>query len=335
MASKFFTWSKGDRRPANDAIHASGVVPIPVECLTFRGLEFTKPTKVCTASFVVQPGMDIRPPSAARMFRSNSRAQNGKKDNLIPSPLNITSPSTLGPTAHGLSPNATFLHDAYMESATNLLTAVNDILRTPHLSSHSTNSVQLKLPMHGRPRSHTAPPTPVVEAATYLEPVELSASTTIDLDERAKSRDSLQGLRPPPLSILSNQEKAGLALERPHSSPTAGSPTWDLRHRSISDTRLGVEGSLLSPLTASARYQHNSSRLQSALRTPNSSIERRPTALERERLSIMDRKTARPSFSPLQPRDMPKPADSRAESDEATPLAKSNVSQTSLYVVRR
>lgn len=42
MSSKFFTWTKGDRKHAAEALRSGGVVPIPVECISFKGLDVSK-----------------------------------------------------------------------------------------------------------------------------------------------------------------------------------------------------------------------------------------------------------------------------------------------------
>lgn len=46
MSSKFFTWTKGDRRNAQEALQTGGVVPIPVECLKIKGMEYGRSAKV-------------------------------------------------------------------------------------------------------------------------------------------------------------------------------------------------------------------------------------------------------------------------------------------------
>lgn len=46
MSSKFFTWTKGDRRNATEALQSGGVVPIPVECLKIKGMDYARSAKV-------------------------------------------------------------------------------------------------------------------------------------------------------------------------------------------------------------------------------------------------------------------------------------------------
>lgn len=47
MSSKFFTWTKGDRRNAAETLHSGGVVPIPAECITIHGMDYARNAKVC------------------------------------------------------------------------------------------------------------------------------------------------------------------------------------------------------------------------------------------------------------------------------------------------
>lgn len=46
MTSKFFTWTKGDRRNATEALQSGGVVPIPVECLKIKGMDYARSSNV-------------------------------------------------------------------------------------------------------------------------------------------------------------------------------------------------------------------------------------------------------------------------------------------------
>lgn len=45
MSSKFFTWTKGDRHNAADALRSGRVVPIPVECITIKGMDYARTEK--------------------------------------------------------------------------------------------------------------------------------------------------------------------------------------------------------------------------------------------------------------------------------------------------
>ncbi|KAM0717001.1 hypothetical protein Q7P37_006853 [Cladosporium fusiforme] len=66
----------------------------------------------------------------------------------------------------------TALQDAAVKSATSLIAVVNDMLRSPHSSAPLHSGLA---PNYGRPRSHTAPPTPMPEAPSH-PPVELPGS---------------------------------------------------------------------------------------------------------------------------------------------------------------
>ena len=53
MSSKFFTWTKGDRRSAAEALRSNGlVVPIPAECISIKGMDYARTTRVLNQ----QPG---------------------------------------------------------------------------------------------------------------------------------------------------------------------------------------------------------------------------------------------------------------------------------------
>ena len=104
------------------------------------------------------------------------------------------------------------LHDAAVKSATSLMAVVNDMLQSPPVSAHlSTRHYSLGLsPMYGRPRSHTAPPTPLVEAPG-MEPVELSASPLAE-------KPSQIPLHSPSYQV-SQLIHPEVSIVRPHSSP--------------------------------------------------------------------------------------------------------------------
>jgi hypothetical protein len=46
MTSKYFTWTKGDRRNATEALRSGVVVPIPIECISIKGLDYARTSKV-------------------------------------------------------------------------------------------------------------------------------------------------------------------------------------------------------------------------------------------------------------------------------------------------
>lgn len=114
------------------------------------------------------------------------------------------------------SDNSFALHDAAIKSATTLMAVMNDVLKSPHLNAHfhSQQSGGLQ-PMHGRPRSRTAPPTPVFEAPGK-EPVELPGSFLWP-KSHTDARSSMD------TAASSKHTSMGRAIERPHSSPQASS----------------------------------------------------------------------------------------------------------------
>jgi hypothetical protein len=73
------------------------------------------------------------------------------------------------------SDDSTALQDAAVKSATSLIAVVNDMLRSPPPSARLPPPSSLA-PNHGRPRSRTAPSTPLVEAPARPAPVELPGS---------------------------------------------------------------------------------------------------------------------------------------------------------------
>ncbi|KAK0860240.1 hypothetical protein LTR87_017364 [Friedmanniomyces endolithicus] len=145
MSSKFFTWTKGDRRYAANPNCASEFVPIPVECISIKGLEYAREAK-------------------------------GSKANRKPQPLTFDCNAERTSDHEHQTSGSIALHDAAVQSATNLMAVVNDMLQSPHVSAHLSAQRRNTLsPMYCRPRSRTAPPTPLVEAPG-TEPVELPGS---------------------------------------------------------------------------------------------------------------------------------------------------------------
>lgn len=74
------------------------------------------------------------------------------------------------------SDESTALQDAAVKSATSLIAVVNDMLRSPPPSARLPPQQSSLAPNHGRPRSRTAPSTPLVEAPARPAPVELPGS---------------------------------------------------------------------------------------------------------------------------------------------------------------
>lgn len=107
------------------------------------------------------------------------------------------------------------LHDAAVKSATSLITVMNDMLRSPHLSAHLTSS---QIHPAGfttdqcRSRAYTAPSTPLVDIPA-MDPVELPGS----LPEDRKTYLSLDQSRDGGNYILPHC--LGEKIVRPRSSP--------------------------------------------------------------------------------------------------------------------
>ncbi|PPJ57866.1 hypothetical protein CBER1_00034 [Cercospora berteroae] len=139
--SKFFTWTKGDRKHVS-----SGMVQIPVECIEIKGMGY---------------GRNVR----------GSRKR-GRK----PLPLSFSdTKSDYSAQSH----ESFTLHEAAVQSATSLIAAMSDMLKSPHFNG-GPRSCELR-PPQSRLRSHTAPPTPATPLveAPHPEPVELPATDSI------------------------------------------------------------------------------------------------------------------------------------------------------------
>lgn len=100
------------------------------------------------------------------------------------------------------------------------MAVMNDMLRSPQLSAHiSSQHRSESLPMYARPRSHTAPSTPLVEAPMQ-EPVELPGSQPLNLKKSHLSLPyNTRNASEPTLSGPYNPACLGASLIRPHSSP--------------------------------------------------------------------------------------------------------------------
>nr|POE92443.1 hypothetical protein CFP56_69690 [Quercus suber] len=114
------------------------------------------------------------------------------------------------------------LQDAAVQSATSLMAAMTDMLRSPHLSAHLSAHQKSDglLPVHGRPRSHTAPSTPLVEAS-HIDAVELPASNPLDKPPVSLFSPSTGQKVVSQSGNSSNQAALGRQIERPYSSPQA------------------------------------------------------------------------------------------------------------------
>ncbi|KAK4556358.1 hypothetical protein LTR86_006502 [Recurvomyces mirabilis] len=136
-----------------------------------------------------------------------------------PLPLSFGADTTLSSNFDHRTNDSVLLHDAAVQSATNLMAVVNDMLCSPPVSAHIMTQQRhgLAAPAYLRPRSHTAPSTPLVEASSR-EPVELPGSLL-------QGRPSLLSLKPPHEKLPTNVVQLlpyaaiGAGIERPHSSP--------------------------------------------------------------------------------------------------------------------
>ncbi|OQO01630.1 hypothetical protein B0A48_12666 [Cryoendolithus antarcticus] len=204
MSSKFFTWTKGDKS-AHEAMRSRGVVPIPIECISFKGLDYERSKKDSSRSH--------RRPPPLRLDSSPDIVQHGaRRDNSIA------------------------LHDAAVQSATALIDVVNDMLRSPQVSNRLHQRAQSLQPMYGRPRSRTAPPTPMAEAP-LPEPAELPGSMP---NEKYPKHG---------LSHLTNAV-IGRSIERPHTSPQESThPAYSTPRSSVDAPRQPI-GSPFAPMSA-------------------------------------------------------------------------------------
>ncbi|CAK4030713.1 Hypothetical predicted protein [Lecanosticta acicola] len=109
------------------------------------------------------------------------------------------------------------LQEAAVQSATSLLAVMNDCLNT-HLLSTSQQQPNGLQPTQGRPRSRTAPSTPMAEAPA-MEPVELPASPSPTRKyQKHRFKHSVDSKLARNVSS-SNTEYLDRDIDRPHSSP--------------------------------------------------------------------------------------------------------------------
>lgn len=101
------------------------------------------------------------------------------------------------------------------------MAVMNDMLRSPPMSAHlfSQTYPPRLTPMHGRPRSKTAPSTPLVEAAS-TEYVELPGS--FPFDQNPQHGVSMHVKAEEPSASRDLDARPGPNLSRPHSSPQNG-----------------------------------------------------------------------------------------------------------------
>ena len=98
------------------------------------------------------------------VFQRPDYTQNG---HLRPLPLRLEpSPEVVSPHDEPAEDQTT-LQDAAVKSATSLIAVVNDMLRSPLASARLPPPSSTLAPSYGRPRSCTAPSTPLVEAPSH------------------------------------------------------------------------------------------------------------------------------------------------------------------------
>ncbi|KAI9685427.1 MAG: hypothetical protein M1822_004558 [Bathelium mastoideum] len=144
MTSKFFTWTKGERRNAKESLSLGGLVS--------------------TIDDAPDGAVSHGSPRRSSISRMKS-PKLGRK----PKPLTLVPPQD-PPSLPTLPSSSLTLQDAAVNSATNLLAVVNEILWSPPLSATGApRSPLLSSLPSGRPRSHTAPPTPNRETSYVAE----------------------------------------------------------------------------------------------------------------------------------------------------------------------
>jgi len=162
---------------------------------------------------------------------------------------------------HNTTPNrsneSVALHDAAVQSATSLMAVVNDMLQSPHVSAHLSSQQRSGLaPMYGRPRSRTAPSTPLVEAPG-VSPVELPGSLLAGKKSLKSLHQSIDG-KSVHQSVQSTTNGAlGAAIIRPHSSPQQ--PTYSAPWSASAVTQLsGFPTNLYPPVQPSPGLRNGS-----------------------------------------------------------------------------
>ncbi|KAK3635075.1 hypothetical protein LTR22_019356 [Elasticomyces elasticus] len=124
-------------------------------------------------------------------------AQSPKASRNRPQPLSFEHSKSYDVDHKHRRSESVALHDATVRSATNLMAVVNDMLQSPQVAAHLSAQQERNLtPMYGRPRSHTAPCTPLVEAPC-AEPAELPGSLVAGQKSMASLRQVADGLYAP------------------------------------------------------------------------------------------------------------------------------------------
>ncbi|KAI9710582.1 MAG: hypothetical protein M1820_002718 [Bogoriella megaspora] len=204
MASKFFTWTKGERRNAAENLRIGGLIP--------------------ASENILDENANVESPVRNGITKM---LQKSPKIGRRPKPLALA--PLQDPNSSTLNPSSLALQDAAVNSATHLLAVVNDILRSPPLSGGAPRSPLSQTFQNGRPRSHTAPPTPVAEINLIAElPGSLlQENQGFPKTHFASGRIAL-GLEKTPPGVL-------LGFDRPKTSPPESALSF--RHRrSVSET---------------------------------------------------------------------------------------------------
>lgn len=172
------------------------------------------------------------------------------------------------------------------------------MLRSPHLSAHlsaqTTRQSNLQ-PMHGRPRSHTAPTTPMCEAP-QMDPVELPGSTPLgEISHQSLRTETkrLEGLTQSPSHMTFGSD---IKVHQRDHSDTQGLARY---HRTLSETNLPKPGSLHPPAQISPRSKSSSPHRYS--KRVNASLVGTPVRdRPGEERTKPGRKSSRPSLNVLQ-----------------------------------
>ncbi|KAK5686165.1 hypothetical protein LTS10_002280 [Elasticomyces elasticus] len=132
------------------------------------------------------------------------------------------------------------------------MAVVNDMLQSPQVAAHlSAQQERTLMPMHGRPRSHTAPCTPLVEAPC-AEPAELPGSLVAGQKSIASLRQVADGKNDCPSAQASSNLYLGAGISRPRSSPQQPTYSASAMPRQSSDSFWSSTG-LYAPVQPSPR----------------------------------------------------------------------------------
>ncbi|KAK4960241.1 hypothetical protein LTR10_003134 [Elasticomyces elasticus] len=132
------------------------------------------------------------------------------------------------------------------------MAVVNDMLQSPQVAAHLSAQQERNLtPMYGRPRSHTAPCTPLVEAPC-AEPAELPGSLVAGQKSMASLRQVADGKYEYPSGQASSNLYLGAGISRPRSSPQQPTYSASAMPRQSSDSFWSSTG-LYAPVQPSPR----------------------------------------------------------------------------------